>query len=174
VLEIKEWNLFFRRCEFVSVIEKDSSQSSVNNFRHKLAELSKLHPDILWADDHIHNLGADNLVFETLKKQSRRQLVIVTTMNESQAKQWTSRQIYFLDGVIIEDTAPLSNREIQLEKIKDQYETEKFKLQDKPSKSFGTSFSLSLTSLIKQKGWTALILFLCIIGVFVAVILLTI
>ena len=105
-------------------------------------------------------------IMDILKEVSRNRLVIMVTHNPELAEQYSSRIIRMLDGVITDDTAPLSDEEIQAEQAQDAAaQSGGKKKQRRPSMSFFTAFSLSLKNLITKKGRTALTGFAGSIGI---------
>lgn len=70
-----------------------------------------------------------------------------------------------LDGLITDDSAPMTDEELAGERQNDRIKAEKEKNQKKPSMSFATSFGLSLKNLFTKKGRTALTSFAGSIGI---------
>ena len=118
-------------------------------------------PDIILADEPTGALDTETSVqvMEILKNVSKDRLVIMVTHNPDLAEQYSTRIIRMLDGVITNDSMPVTEREVealppkQMEKIK------------KPSMSFGTAFMLSLKNLFTKKGRTTLTAFAGSIGI---------
>ncbi len=124
-------------------------------------------PDIILADEPTGALDTETSVqvMEILKSISKDRLIIMVTHNPDLAKQYSSRIIRMLDGVITDDTSPLTEQE-KAEIAQNQYEkraeNKKVKM---PSMSFGTSFMLSLKNLFTKKGRTTLTAFAGSIGI---------
>ena len=127
-------------------------------------------PDIILADEPTGALDTETSiqVMEILKKISENRLIIMVTHNPELAEKYSSRIIRMLDGELIGDTKPLSEKETAAEKEKDiaeaREETGK-KRKKKPSMSFSTAFMLSLKNLFTKKGRTVLTSFAGSIGI---------
>lgn len=124
-------------------------------------------PDIILADEPTGALDTETSVqvMEILKKISKDRLIVMVTHNPDLAEQYSSRIIRMLDGVITDDSMPLTNEEIESERaavVKPEGKAKKVK---KPSMSFGTSFMLSLKNLFTKKGRTTLTAFAGSIGI---------
>ena len=124
-------------------------------------------PDIILADEPTGALDTETSVqvMEILKKISKDRLIVMVTHNPDLAEQYSSRIIRMLDGVITDDSMPLTNEEIEAERaavVKPEGKAKKVK---KPSMSFGTSFMLSLKNLFTKKGRTTLTAFAGSIGI---------
>ncbi|MBR2914204.1 MAG: ABC transporter ATP-binding protein/permease [Clostridia bacterium] len=122
-------------------------------------------PDIILADEPTGALDTETSVqvMEILKEISKDRLVIMVTHNPELAETYSTRIIKMVDGTIIGDTAPLTEEELEKERIKEQ---EMAKKKEKmPSLSFATSFVLSLKNLISKKGRTILTSFAGSIGI---------
>ncbi len=124
-------------------------------------------PDIILADEPTGALDTETSVqvMEILKEISKDRLIIMVTHNPDLAQRYSSRTIRMLDGRITDDSAPLSEAELQAgqkhsEALRAQKKTDK-----KPSMSFGTAFMLSLKNLFTKKGRTALTAFAGSIGI---------
>ena len=126
-------------------------------------------PDIILADEPTGALDTETSVqvMEILKKVSQDRLVIMVTHNPDLAERYASRTIRMLDGLIIDDSQPLTEEEIAAEQeVYAQRKKEgKKKKTRKPSMSFGTSFMLSLKNLFTKKGRTTLTAFAGSIGI---------
>ena len=96
-------------------------------------------------------------VMEILKKISKDKLIIMVTHNPELAENYSSRIIKILDGVITEDSNPITETEEQ-----PKIETNKI---GKTSMSFWTAFRLSLNNLLTKKGRTILVAFAGSIGI---------
>lgn len=124
-------------------------------------------PDIILADEPTGALDTETSVqvMEILKEISKDRLIVMVTHNPELAEKYSTRIINMLDGVVTNDSMPLSEQEISEEAElakKRQEASEKVK---KPSMSFGTSFMLSLKNLFTKKGRTILTAFAGSIGI---------
>ena len=126
-------------------------------------------PDIILADEPTGALDTETSVqvMEILKKVSQDRLVIMVTHNPDLAERYASRTIRMLDGLITDDSQPLTEEEIATEQeaYAQQKKEGKKKKTRKPSMSFGTSFMLSLKNLFTKKGRTTLTAFAGSIGI---------
>ncbi|MBQ4566394.1 MAG: ABC transporter ATP-binding protein, partial [Oscillospiraceae bacterium] len=126
-------------------------------------------PDIVLADEPTGALDTETSVqvMEILKKVSQDRLVIMVTHNPDLAERYASRTIRMLDGLITDDSQPLTEEEIATEQeaYAQQKKEGKKKKTRKPSMSFGTSFMLSLKNLFTKKGRTTLTAFAGSIGI---------
>lgn len=147
--------------------KKPSQMSGGQMQRVSIARALVNNPDIILADEPTGALDTKTSiqVMEILKEVSRDRLVIMVTHNPELAEQYSSRIIRMLDGVITDDSAPLTEKEVQMEQVQDKMAQEQECSKKKPSMSFGTSFSLSLKNLIAKKGRTTLTSFAGSIGI---------
>ncbi len=124
-------------------------------------------PDIILADEPTGALDTETSlqVMEILKEISKDRLVVMVTHNPELAEKYSSRIIKMLDGVITDDSAPLTDKEREEENAADREEIQKAKKVKKPSMSFFTSFMLSLKNLFTKKGRTTLTAFAGSIGI---------
>ena len=124
-------------------------------------------PDIILADEPTGALDTETSVqvMEILKDISRNRLVVMVTHNPDLAEKYSTRIINMLDGVITNDSAPLSEAEHNIEVHNDVQKMSNTKPVKKPSMSFGTSFMLSLKNLFTKKGRTTLTAFAGSIGI---------
>ncbi len=124
-------------------------------------------PDIILADEPTGALDTETSVqvMEILKKISKDRLIVMVTHNPELAEQYSSRIIRMLDGVITDDSMPLSEDEVKTEMATVVKPEGKAKKVRKPSMSFGTSFMLSLKNLFTKKGRTTLTAFAGSIGI---------
>ena len=122
-------------------------------------------PDIILADEPTGALDTETSVqvMEILKEISKDRLIIMVTHNPDLAQNYSSRIINMLDGVITNDSSPLTEEETK--EIKKREEPKKTKNVKKPTMSFGTSFMLSLKNLFTKKGRTILTSFAGSIGI---------
>ena len=125
-------------------------------------------PDIILADEPTGALDSATSVqvMDILKKIAENRLVIMVTHNPELAEQYSTRIVRMTDGLVKEDSAPLSEKEIQMETVRDKTVQEAAdNKQKKPSMSFATSFGLSLKNLFTKKGRTILTSFAGSIGI---------
>lgn len=123
-------------------------------------------PDILLADEPTGALDSETSVqiMELLKEISKDKLIIMVTHNPELAYEYSSRIIKCVDGTVIDDSNPF-------EPQKEDYETEKAKLEaekkkgKKPSMSLTTAFGLSMRNLATKKARTFLTAFAGSIGI---------
>lgn len=125
-------------------------------------------PDIILADEPTGALDTKTSVqvMDILKDIAKDRLVIMVTHNPDLAKEYATRTVRMLDGVIQEDTMPLTEEETASEAESDKSAAETSKgRKKKPSMSFGTSLGLSLKNLFTKKGRTMLTSFAGSIGI---------
>ena len=125
-------------------------------------------PDIVLADEPTGALDTKTSVqvMDILKNIAKDRLVIMVTHNPDLAEQYSTRIVKMLDGVVTEDSAPLTEKEIQMEEVRDKtVQEENAGKKKKPSMSLLTSFSLSLKNLFTKKGRTTLTAFAGSIGI---------
>ncbi len=149
--------------------KKPSEMSGGQMQRVAIARALVNNPDIILADEPTGALDTETSVqvMEILKEISKERLIIMVTHNPELAQKYSSRIINMLDGVITNDSMPLTQEEINSElEISNQKKNneEAFKTK-KPSMSFSTSFLLSLKNLITKKGRTILTSFAGSIGI---------
>ena len=126
-------------------------------------------PDIILADEPTGALDTVTSVqvMDILKEVSKDRLVVMVTHNPELAEAYSTRIIRMLDGVIVQDSAPLNEEEIKTEdarcmaiQLANEGKTVKM-----PTMSFATSFMLSLKNLFTKKGRTTLTAFAGSIGI---------
>lgn len=127
-------------------------------------------PDIILADEPTGALDTETSiqVMDILKEISKERLVIMVTHNPDLAEKYATRTIKMLDGLITDDSMPLSEEEIENLNPKVEEKTEnkkKAKAEKKPTMSLFTSFGLSLKNLFTKKGRTTLTSFAGSIGI---------
>ena len=117
-------------------------------------------PDIILADEPTGALDTETSVqvMEILKKISEDRLIIMVTHNPDLADKYSSRIVKAIDGKIISDSNPFT------EKDRREEEGKEFKT-GKTSMSFLTALSLSLNNLMTKKGRTFLTAFAGSIGI---------
>ena len=117
-------------------------------------------PDILLADEPTGALDTENSlqVMELLKEVSRTRLVIMVTHNPELAEKYATRTVRLLDGLVTDDSDPLTEEEEAAERRTAQ--TGK-----RPSMGFLTALSLSKNNLLTKKARTILTAFAGSIGI---------
>ena len=115
-------------------------------------------PDILLADEPTGALDSETSlqIMEILKSISREKLIIMVTHNPDLAEKYATRTIRLLDGKVTGDSLPF---DLAGEAPRAPSKT------GKPSMSFKTALSLSLTNLLTKKGRTLLTAFAGSIGI---------
>ena len=135
--------------------KKPSEMSGGQMQRVAIARAIVNDPDIILADEPTGALDSATSVqvMDILKKIAENRLVIMVTHNPELAEQYSTRIVRMTDGLVKEDSAPLSEKEIQMETVRDKTVQEAADdKQKKPSMSFATSFGLSLKNLFTKKG----------------------
>ena len=119
-------------------------------------------PDILLADEPTGALDSETSVqvMELLKEVARDRLVIMVTHNPELAQQYSTRIITLKDGRVTGDSNPYHSQEQAPVLTGKQAKADK-----KPSMSFLTALSLSLTNLRTKMGRTVLTAFAGSIGI---------
>lgn len=147
--------------------KKPSEMSGGQMQRVAIARALVNNPDIILADEPTGALDTETSiqVMEILKKISGERLIIMVTHNPELAEKYSTRIVNMLDGVVTNDSMPLTKEETEQEKSLDNKRSEQEKLSKRPSMSFGTSFVLSLKNLITKKGRTILTSFAGSIGI---------
>lgn len=150
--------------------KKPAEMSGGQMQRVAIARAIVNNPDIILADEPTGALDSETSVqvMEILKEISKDRLVVMVTHNPDLAAQYATRTVRILDGNLLSDSNPLSDKELAEERKKDQArldEENSGKKQKKPSLSFGTSFMLSLRNLFTKKGRTFLTSFAGSIGI---------
>lgn len=122
-------------------------------------------PDILLADEPTGALDSETSVqiMELLKEIAKEKLVIMVTHNPDLAEKYSTRIVKLLDGHITDDSNPVKETEIKIDKEKK--EKTRSRSKKKTSMSFMTAFSLSLNNLMTKKGRTILTAFAGSIGI---------
>lgn len=122
-------------------------------------------PDIILADEPTGALDTETSVqvMDILKEVSKDRLVIMVTHNPELAEKYSTRIIRMLDGVVTDDSSPLTDDELNT--IAENDNTTTAKREKMPSMKFSTSFGLSLKNLFTKKGRTILTSFAGSIGI---------
>ena len=144
-------------------------------------------PEILLADEPTGALDTVTSVqiMDLIKEISKERLVIMVTHNPELAEKYSTRIVRLLDGEIIEDTHPMTEREELEEKkqeARDRYREQaelyamsrrkrrreikaRRKRREKAKMSGLTAFKLSAKNLLSKKGRTAMVGFAGSIGI---------
>ena len=147
--------------------KKPAEMSGGQMQRVAIARALVNNPDIILADEPTGALDTQTSVqvMNILKEVAKDRLVIMVTHNPDLANEYSTRIIRMLDGVIKDDSMPLSEEEASKEKAKYITDILKMKKEKKPSMSLATSFGLSLKNLFTKKGRTILTSFAGSIGI---------
>ncbi|MGI6254791.1 MAG: ATP-binding cassette domain-containing protein [Acutalibacter sp.] len=124
-------------------------------------------PDIILADEPTGALDTETSVqvMEILGEIARDRLVIMVTHNPDLAQRYSTRIVRMLDGLVTDDSRPLSPEEAQQEREQSLEKSQAVQKGKRPSMSLLTSFGLSLKNLFTKKGRTALVSFAGSIGI---------
>lgn len=132
-------------------------------------------PDILLADEPTGALDTETSIqiMELLKEISKDRLIIMVTHNPELAKDYSTRIVRLLDGVITDDSNPYSQEEMEADikakeagKVKaSEKKVTKSGKKQKTSMSFFTALSLSFNNLMTKKTRTILTAFAGSIGI---------
>ena len=132
-------------------------------------------PDILLADEPTGALDTETSIqiMELLKEISKDRLIIMVTHNPELAKDYSTRIVRLLDGVITDDSDPYSLEDMEADirakeaaKAKtSEKKTKKSGKKQKTSMSFFTALSLSFNNLMTKKTRTILTAFAGSIGI---------
>lgn len=132
-------------------------------------------PEIILADEPTGALDSATSVqiMELLKEISNDRLIIMVTHNPELAEKYSTRIIKLLDGNVLDDSLPLSDkeREEEIKQEKEEADKEAKLLADKKFKpkktkmSFFTALALSFKNLLTKKGRTLLVAFAGSIGI---------
>ena len=147
--------------------KKPSEMSGGQMQRVAIARAIVNNPDIILADEPTGALDTETSiqVMDILKEISRDRLVIMVTHNPDIANKYSTRIIRMLDGDIIDDSAPLTDEEIDVARAEEREKALDKKKEKLSSMSLFTSFGLSLKNLISKKGRTMLTSFAGSIGI---------
>ena len=147
--------------------KKPAEMSGGQMQRVAIARAIVNNPDIILADEPTGALDTETSkqVMDILKEIAKDRLVIMVTHNPDLANEYSTRIIRMLDGLVTDDSAPLTAEEIAAEQAAQAEKTEPKGRKKMPSMSFGTSFGLSLKNLFTKKGRTALTSFAGSIGI---------
>ena len=97
--------------------KKPSELSGGQMQRVAIARAIVNNPDIILADEPTGALDSETSVqvMEILKEISKDRLVVMVTHNPELAEQYSTRTVRMLDGLIISDSMPLTDEEIEAE-----------------------------------------------------------
>lgn len=155
--------------------KKPNQMSGGQMQRVAIARALVNNPDILLADEPTGALDTETSIqiMELLKEISKDRLIIMVTHNPELAKDYSTRIVRLLDGVITDDSDPylLEDMEADIrakEAVKVKTSEKKIKKSGKKQKtsmSFFTALSLSFNNLMTKKTRTILTAFAGSIGI---------
>ena len=155
--------------------KKPNQMSGGQMQRVAIARALVNNPDILLADEPTGALDTETSVqiMEILKEISKDRLIIMVTHNPELAKDYSTRIVRLLDGVITDDSDPYSLEDMEAdirakEAAKAKTSEKKIKKSGKKQKtsmSFFTALSLSFNNLMTKKTRTILTAFAGSIGI---------
>lgn len=155
--------------------KKPNQMSGGQMQRVAIARALVNNPDILLADEPTGALDTETSIqiMELLKEISKDRLIIMVTHNPELAKNYSTRIVKLLDGVITDDSDPYSLEDMEADirakeaaKVKtSEKKTKKSGNKQKTSMSFFTALSLSFNNLMTKKTRTILTAFAGSIGI---------
>lgn len=148
--------------------KRPSEMSGGQMQRVAIARAIVNNPDIILADEPTGALDTETSVqvMDILKEISKDRLVVMVTHNPDLANEYSTRIVKMLDGVITDDSMPVTEAELQeANKVVEEKKATKTKKVKMPSMSLFTSFGLSLKNLFTKKGRTTLTAFAGSIGI---------
>lgn len=155
--------------------KKPNQMSGGQMQRVAIARALVNNPDILLADEPTGALDTETSIqiMELLKEISKDRLIIMVTHNPELAKDYSTRIVRLLDGVITDDSNPYSLEDMEAdirakEAVKVKISEKKIKKSGKKQKtsmSFFTALSLSFNNLMTKKTRTILTAFAGSIGI---------
>ena len=155
--------------------KKPNQMSGGQMQRVAIARALVNNPDILLADEPTGALDTETSVqiMELLKEISKDRLIIMVTHNPELAKDYSTRIVRLLDGVITDDSDPYSLEDMEADirakeaaKVKiSEKKIKKSGKKQKTSMSFFTALSLSFNNLMTKKTRTILTAFAGSIGI---------
>lgn len=155
--------------------KKPNQMSGGQMQRVAIARALVNNPDILLADEPTGALDTETSIqiMELLKEISKDRLIIMVTHNPELAKDYSTRIVRLLDGVITDDSDPYSLEDMEADirakeaaKVKtSEKKTKKSGNKQKTSMSFFTALSLSFNNLMTKKTRTILTAFAGSIGI---------
>lgn len=155
--------------------KKPNQMSGGQMQRVAIARALVNNPDILLADEPTGALDTETSIqiMELLKEISKDRLIIMVTHNPELAKDYSTRIVRLLDGVITDDSDPYSLEDMEADirakeaaKVKtSEKKIKKSGKKQKTSMSFFTAHSLSFNNLMTKKTRTILTAFAGSIGI---------
>lgn len=155
--------------------KKPNQMSGGQMQRVAIARALVNNPDILLADEPTGALDTETSIqiMELLKEISKDRLIIMVTHNPELAKDYSTRIVKLLDGVITDDSDPYSLEDMEADirakeaaKVKtSEKKIKKSGKKQKTSMSFFTALSLSFNNLMTKKTRTILTAFAGSIGI---------
>ena len=155
--------------------KKPNQMSGGQMQRVAIARALVNNPDILLADEPTGALDTETSIqiMELLKEISKDRLIIMVTHNPELARDYSTRIVRLLDGVITDDSNPYSLEDMEADirakeaaKAKtSEKKTKKSGKKQKTSMSFFTALSLSFNNLMTKKTRTILTAFAGSIGI---------
>ena len=155
--------------------KKPNQMSGGQMQRVAIARALVNNPDILLADEPTGALDTETSIqiMELLKEISKDRLIIMVTHNPELAKDYSTRIVRLLDGVITDDSDPYTLEDMEANikakeaaKVKaSEKKNKKSGKKQKTSMSFFTALSLSFNNLMTKKTRTILTAFAGSIGI---------
>lgn len=155
--------------------KKPNQMSGGQMQRVAIARALVNNPDILLADEPTGALDTETSIqiMKLLKEISKDRLIIMVTHNPELAKDYSTRIVRLLDGVITDDSNPYSLEDMEADirakeaaKVKiSEKKIKKSGKKQKTSMSFFTALSLSFNNLMTKKTRTILTAFAGSIGI---------
>ena len=155
--------------------KKPNQMSGGQMQRVAIARALVNNPDILLADEPTGALDTETSIqiMELLKEISKDRLIIMVTHNPELAKNYSTRIVKLLDGVITDDSDPYTLEDMEADikakeaaKVKaSEKKNKKSGKKQKTSMSFFTALSLSFNNLMTKKTRTILTAFAGSIGI---------
>lgn len=155
--------------------KKPNQMSGGQMQRVAIARALVNNPDILLADEPTGALDTETSIqiMELLKEISKDRLIIMVTHNPELAKDYSTRIVRLLDGVITDDSDPYTLEDMEADirakeaaKVKtSEKKIKKSGKKQKKSMSFFTALSLSFNNLMTKKTRTILTAFAGSIGI---------
>lgn len=155
--------------------KKPNQMSGGQMQRVAIARALVNNPDILLADEPTGALDTETSIqiMELLKEISKDRLIIMVTHNPELARNYSTRIVRLLDGVITDDSNPYSLEDMEADirakeaaKVKtSEKKIKKSGKKQKTSMSFFTALSLSFNNLMTKKTRTILTAFAGSIGI---------
>lgn len=155
--------------------KKPNQMSGGQMQRVAIARALVNNPDILLADEPTGALDTETSIqiMELLKEISKDRLIIMVTHNPELAKNYSTRIVKLLDGVITDDSDPYTLEDMEADirakeaaKVKaSEKKNKKSGKKQKTSMSFFTALSLSFNNLMTKKTRTIITAFAGSIGI---------